>query len=122
MREGTTILKTTHLLIAGLLAAATAAGCAGDAAVSEEAETAAAEAVAAAEAAQNEGVTFRIRLEKGQTFAFRQTVDMNQEIDMSGMQISTVMAMTSHYSYTVTDVTDTGDMHVTVIQRLPASD
>ena len=61
-----------------------------------------------------EKVTFKIVLEKGQEFAFRQTMNMNQDMDMGGMQMSTVMDMTSDYTYKVDDVTEAGDMKVTV--------
>ncbi len=84
------------------------------AAADAEAARLAADAAAAVADAQGGPIEIRIRLEKGQQFAFRQTMEMNQDMDMGGMQISTIIGMTSDYAYTVTDVTESGDMQVAV--------
>ena len=89
----------TPMLAAGLLAAALCAPVfaqeTGDAPAAEKFE-------------------FKLDLKKGEKFAFRQSMDMNQDIDMGGMQIATVMAMTSDYSYEVTDVAESGDMSIKI--------
>ena len=68
----------------------------------------------AALASSAEKFEFKLDLKKGDKFAFRQSMDMNQDIDMGGMQIATVMAMTSDYSYEVTDVAESGDMSINI--------
>ncbi len=60
------------------------------------------------EAAQADTVTFELHLKKGDRFAFVQSMDMTQDIDMQGMQMSTTMKMSSAYSYDVLDVREDG--------------
>ncbi len=71
-------------------------------------------AAAQDEAPAAEKFTFKLDLAKGEKFAFRQTMDMNQDLDMGSMQVSTVVAMTSDYTYEVTDVAANGDMSLTI--------
>jgi hypothetical protein len=93
------IQKKTPLLAAGLVAAALLAP---------------ATAQDTSDAAAADKFEFKLALEKGQKFAFRQTMDMNQDLDMGGMQMSTVIDMTNDYSYEVTDVADGGDMTIKI--------
>jgi len=66
------------------------------------------------EAPAAEKYEFRLNLKKGDKFAFRQVMDLNQDLDMQGMQMSTVMAVTSDYSYEVTDVAESGDISIKI--------
>jgi len=92
------IQMKTPLLAAGFVAVAL---CAPTAAQDTEAPAA-------------EKFEFKLDLKQGDTFAFRQTMDMNQDLDMGGMQMSTIMSMTSDYSYEVTDVAESGDMSLKI--------
>ena len=96
------MLKKTTLLVAGLSAAALFAP-----AMAQDTAAPAAEGA-------TEKVELRMKLQKGQKFAFRQTMDMTQDMDMQGMQLSTVMKMTSDYVYDVLDVTEAGTADVRI--------
>lgn len=93
------ILKTTPFLAAGLVAVALIAP---------------ATAQETGEAPAAEKLEFRLKLAKGDAFAFRQKMNMNQDLDMGGMQVSTVIDMTSDYAYEVLDVAENGDMSIKI--------
>ena len=99
--------KKPSFVVAGFAAAALMATAVMPAASAQDAPPDAPPADTAAEK-----VEFKIKLDKGQKLAFRQVVDMNQDMDMGGMQMAIVLEMSNEFTYHVTDVTEAGDMKI----------